>query len=318
MPRRMALALTALTFTLAAAACGSDDDGDSAATTAGGAPATTASGAPETTAAPETTEAAGGETTEGGAETTSGGSGGATDVDAFCAAELDVEAAILAEDPEAIGPAFEALSAAAPEDVKGSVDTAIAEAEVFVAEGSEPTEEFFTAYGEVISYMKDNCGFNELEVEGGDYVFTGIPADVPAGPAIITFTNVGEELHELSFARINDDVTETVQELIELPEEEAFSKIVPAGGTFAVPGETGYTVVDFAEPGRYAATCFIPEGLTPEVAEEMEAMESEGTMPEGSMPEGSMPEGTMGSMPGGPELGPPHAILGMVQEFTVT
>lgn len=132
--------------------------------------------------------------------------------------------------------------------------------------------------------MKDNCGFTELEVEGADYSFTGLPAEVAAGPAIITFTNVGEELHEISVARINDGATETVAELLELPEEEALSKITPVGGGFGLPGTTSYAVIDLAEPGTYVATCFIPEGLTPDVAEQMEEMESEGTMPEGSGP----------------------------------
>lgn len=298
----MALALTALTFTLAAAACGSDDDGDSAATTAGGAPATTAAAAATTTeAAPETTESAGGDTTTG--NTAAGGD----DVDAFCQAELEAEQAAQSEDPAEAGPAFEALVAAAPEDIRATVEDVLANVE------SGPGDPAFDEpYGELISYMRENCGFNEIEVEGADYSFTGIPADVEAGPAIITFENVGEELHEIAFARINDGVTESVQELLQLSEEEAFSKITPVGGGFGFPGTTSYSVVDLSEPGTYVATCFIPEGLTPEVAEEMEAMESEGTTPEGSMPEGSMPGGPMA------ELGPPHAILGMVQEFTVT
>jgi len=64
------------------------------------------------------------------------------------------------------------------------------------------------------------------------------------------------------------------------------------------------------EPGRYIAVCFIPQGLTPEIAQQFEA---EGPPGEGSAPEGSAPEGS------GPdvELGPPHHTQGMIQEFTV-
>ena len=43
------------------------------------------------------------------------------------------------------------------------------------------------------------------------------------------------------------------------------SKVVPMGAAFAFPGTEGFTVVDL-EPGRYIAVCFIPQGLTPEVA----------------------------------------------------
>ena len=250
MPRRAALALTAATLTFAAAACGSDDDNDSADSTA----VTTAAGATETTSA------------AGAAETTGSGSGASTDVDAFCEAELAAEQAVQSEDTSAAGPALEALVAAAPEEIKPTVEEVVANA------GGGPGDPAFDEpYGEMIAFVKENCGFNELEVEGADYSFTGIPADVPAGPTIVTFTNTGEELHEVAFSRINDGVTETVQELLELPEEEALSKLTPVGGGFGLPGVTSFSVVDLSEPGRYLATCFIPEGLTPEVAEQMEA-----------------------------------------------
>ncbi len=305
MPRRAALAFTAATLTFAAAACGSDDDSSSDATATTAAATTTAAGATETTA---------------------GGSGAASDVAAFCEAELAAEQAVQSGDPAAAGPALEALVAASPEEVRPAVEEVVANAE------SGPGDPAFDEpYGELIAFMKENCGFTELEVEGADYSFTGLPADVEAGPAIVTFKNTGEELHEIAFSRVNDGVTETVQELLELPEEEALSKITAVGGGFGFPGTTSFAVVDLSEPGKYVATCFIPQGLTPEVAEQMEAAGEgpegtapegsmpEGSMPEGSMPEGSMPEGSMpeGSMPEG-ELGPPHAVLGMVQEFTVT
>ena len=50
------------------------------------------------------------------------------------------------------------------------------------------------------------------------------------------------------------------------------------------PGEDGYAVVEL-EPGDYIALCFIPTGMTSD--------------------EGPPPEG------------PPHAMQGMVAEFTV-
>ena len=68
------------------------------------------------------------------------------------------------------------------------------------------------------------------------------------------------------------------------------------------------------------AVCFLPQGATPEMMEEMMAEGGpEGSVPEGSAPEGSAPDGSApadGSAPGGEEP-PPHFALGMVQEFTV-
>ncbi|CAN5680356.1 hypothetical protein BH18ACT2_BH18ACT2_24530 [soil metagenome] len=304
MPRRVALALTAVTCSFAAAACGSDDD-ESSATTAG-TTATTAGGAAPTSTVPETTTEVTAETTTAETTETTIGESAGGDVDAFCQAEVAAEAAAQSEDLSEAGPAFEALDAA-PDEIKPTVEEVVANAE------SGPGDPAFDEpYGEMIAFMQDNCGFTDLEVEGADYSFTGLPPEVEAGPAIITFTNVGEEVHEISMARINDGVTETVAELLELPEEEVFSKITPVGRGFGLPGTMSYAVVDLSEPGNYVATCFIPKGLTPEVMAQMEEM----------APEGTSPEGTDGSPPAGSdpmaELGPPHALLGMVQEFTVT
>jgi hypothetical protein len=69
-----------------------------------------------------------------------------------------------------------------------------------------------------------------------------------------------DEPHELVLFRVNDGVTETIEELLALPEEEAFSKVTPAGVVFAdAPGSEAATMLDL-EPGRYAAVCFIPIG----------------------------------------------------------
>ena len=293
MPWRAALAVTAATLTFAAAACGSDDDSSDSTTATSAASATTAAGA---------------------TDTASGGSGAATGVAAFCEAELAAESAVTS-DPAAAGPLFEAMVAAAPDDLKET-----AQAVVDNAEAGPGSPEFDEPYGELIGFMKENCGFNELEVEGADYTFTGIPADVPAGPTIITFNNVGEEVHVIDMVRINDDVTETVQELLELPEEEAFSKVTSIAGVFAMPGSTSYAVADLTA-GSYAALCPIPQGTTPEV---MEQMSGGGGAPSGSAPEGTEggePGATDGSTPEGSSPGaemPPHFALGMIQEFAVT
>ena len=147
-------------------------------------------------------------------------------------------------------------------------------------------------------------------------------------------------------ARINDDVTLSTDELLALPEEEVFTMITMVGGAFAAPGTTGNTVMDLT-PGRYVAVCPIPQGMTPEIAAQIRGSGG-GSAPAGSAPtarprrigredrrrralitrhggghqagDGTEPAGSapsQGSAPGGPEQGPPHFVLGMVQEFTV-
>ena len=111
---------------------------------------------------------------------------------------------------------------------------------------------------------------------------------MPAGPTVVNFTNDGTELHEIILIRKNDDVTESFDELLALPEKQAMKKTTEAGAAFAFPGEEGQTVVDLAA-GEYIALCFIPVGLTPEVA-------ASGEEPQG----------------------PPHFVEGMKVEFVVS
>jgi hypothetical protein len=213
------------------------------------------------------------------------------DLTAFCEAEIAVEAAVAAEDGDAIGAAFESLSTAAPSEIKSTVDDTIAEAQKFMASGDDPSPEFMATYAELIEFVKGNCGFTDLSVKASNYQFNGLPREVAAGPAVVTFENTANEFHEIVMFRINDGVTENLGELLALPEDEATTKVTQAGSAFAAPGETGYTALDLA-PGRYAAVCFLPKGATPEAMAEMESSGSEPT-------------------------GKPHFMLGMAQEFEV-
>jgi hypothetical protein len=205
----------------------------------------------------------------------------------FCEAALAAERAGATEaDPAVIQTAFDTVSAAAPSDIKGAVDTVI---ETFLA-GAEGSPEFDAAYGELLKYVKDTCGFAELTVTATEYAFGGLPATLEAGAVVIDFENTGEEFHQLLVLRVNDGVTETLDELLALPEAEGQSKAAPVGGAFAAPGGTGHGMIDF-EPGRYIAICFLPTGATPENMPLIEAGEHDGA---------------------------PHFTQGMVVEFNVT
>ena len=121
--------------------------------------------------------------------------------------------------------------------------------------------EFTEADDAIDEYMLAECGYEQIEATGVDYEYEGIPDTVPAGVVAVTFTNEGEELHEIGVARINDDVTVPVEEVLALPEEEVLSMITFTGVAFAAPGESETTFLRM-EPGRYGAACFIPEGTT--------------------------------------------------------
>jgi hypothetical protein len=141
-------------------------------------------------------------------------------------------------------------------------------------------------------------------VDGIDYGFENLPAEVPAGTAL-TFRNTSDvEFHEMVVMRIPDEESRSVGQLAALPSDESdaiFAGAMPALVSVAAPGEEGMAVVGdgtITEPGRYAVVCFIPVGADPAVV--MEAMQSESSTP--------------------PDLGDgaPHISQGMYAELTVT
>ena len=108
---------------------------------------------------------------------------------------------------------------------------------------------------------------------------------------MLRLSNEGEEFHEAQVFRIHDDVDLSMEEILALPEGKAETMADRVGGAFAEPDAGGDTTLTL-EPGRYVMVCFLPEGYTPEAAEEAE---ESGTEPEGA----------------------PHFTLGMASEFTV-
>jgi hypothetical protein len=222
----------------------------------------------------------------------------------FCQAAVDVETAfgtgpdvdVETAPPEEIQAALEEFGATvepllaraeetAPEEIAADVQTAASLARDAITTGDTSAlegPEFQEADAAMDEYMVAECGYEQVEAVGVDFAYEGVPESVPAGTTAITFTNEGQEVHEIGLARINDDVTLSVEELLALPEEQSTTMVTFAGGAFAEPGDSDTTFVEL-EPGRYAAVCFIPQGTTHDT-------------------EGS---------------GPPHFTLGMLAEFTV-
>lgn len=223
---------------------------------------------------------------------------------AFCEATVDVEAAFgqgpqvdfetaspeeiqaaLEEFGTTVEPLLARVEETAPEEIAADVETAASLAREATTTGDPATlesPEFEEADAAMDEYMLAECGYDQVEAVGVDYAYEGLPDSLPAGTTAVTFTNEGQELHQIALARINDDVTMSVEELVALPEEQAMTMVTFSGGAFAEPGASDTTFVEL-EPGRYAAVCFIPEGTTHDT-------------------EGS---------------GPPHTALGMLAEFTV-
>jgi plastocyanin len=127
----------------------------------------------------------------------------------------------------------------------------------------------------------------DITVSAVDYAFAGIPDGVPPG-TVLGLRNDGNEVHEMLVYRINDDVVQTLPEILALPQEEALKLITEVGGAIAAPGEDAEDTVTVDEAGAYAMICAIPFGTT-------------------EMPEGSPP----------PAGGAPHFTAGMAKAFSV-
>lgn len=189
---------------------------------------------------------------------------------------------------------LDAADAQAPDELQGAVGVitgAIRPAieagdEEILYEGTE-TQEFSEAAATIDGYMETECGWDVVDVTAIDYAYDADLDDLSPGYVGLKFENAGTEIHEMVMVRINDDTTESVEELLELPEEEALSKVSFVGVAFGEPGSSDTLFTDLT-PGNYAVFCFLPVGST-----DMEALES------------------------GAVDGPPHFTQGMLREFTV-
>jgi hypothetical protein len=231
-----------------------------------------------------------------------------SDVDTYCDAVLGMEtapepdidfetatpeeqaAAIRSYATDVIQPLVADAVAAAPDEIAAEGEVASG-AFAEMAETGDPSvmeqPDTAAAFDTLHAFELENCGWTRQDVTATEYAFAGLPDELAAGPVSFELGNDGSELHELQLFRRNDGVTEPVERLLALPEEEVMSKVTPVGsGAFAPPGESGYMVVDL-DAGDYIALCFIPTGMTSE------------------------------DQPPAPDA-PPHAAHGMVAELTVS
>lgn len=258
---RMQVQSGLLAMVLATSAC-AGNDADRAAEDA-----TTSEATPDTTA---TEAAAGGE-----------------DAAAFCDHWTEVQATVGDVPPEETITLAEAAKAAAPEDIAAAIQTEI---ELFSSGDADfqLDPEFIAAEEAVDTHLLDVCDADTtIDVTGTEYAFDGVPDEVAAGLVKLRFSNDGVELHEAVHLVKKPGVTESWDELLQLPEEEARTKVDFVGGGFALPGSFDAGIHDW-KPGEYLLICFLPEGATPEVV-------GGGEEPQGA----------------------PHFTLGMKHEFVV-
>jgi plastocyanin len=134
----------------------------------------------------------------------------------------------------------------------------------------------------------------DVMVTAVDFAFENVPAEIPSGTTL-GLTNNGQEVHEMVVVRKLPTTTQSFEELLAMPQDQALGLVQDIGVAFAEPGATSADVVTTGEAGDYLMVCFIPAGTTslPSIDPASSEMPSLGT-------------------------GAPHFTLGMVKEFTVT
>jgi hypothetical protein len=224
---------------------------------------------------------------------------------AFCTAAVDLARVVNdgpdIDDPpgppEAVASAFKDYAArlepplrdieqTVPPVAQQDIATIARQARYAVATNDEApleTPEYVDAVARLRTVMIAQCGFRQVRVTAVEHQFQGIPPTLPAGTVAFTLANQGAQSHELDVYRIDEGVPQTFPEIVVLPDEQREAALTDVGRISTDPGhaDTGFMTL---VPGRYGVTCLVPEGSTPAA------------------------EG----------IGPPHATLGMVAEFTVS
>lgn len=104
-----------------------------------------------------------------------------------------------------------------------------------------------------------DCGFQAMPVTATNYEYLDVPEVMSAGEISLTLTNVGDEVHEISIARINDDVQMSARDVLMLGEVDAMEAITLEAYAIVAPNDAETAFMNL-RPGRYYAVCFIPTG----------------------------------------------------------
>lgn len=119
--------------------------------------------------------------------------------------------------------------------------------------GAEKTETF----GGVELSADEQAKATKLAVEGFEYGYKGVSATLPAGPAVISFTNIGTENHEIGVIRVKPGVTaaQAIAKAKADPDDESYVEEF-LGAAYALKGEHTDLSVKL-KSGLYGYACMI-------------------------------------------------------------
>jgi hypothetical protein len=188
------------------------------------------------------------------------------------------------KDIQAFETALTQQESTAPPEVAANVQAAATSVRTAIQSRQDPFDDptFEQNINAIDQYRYNSCGYTQLPVTGIEYEFQGLPRTLPTGTVAISFTNPGAELHELAIYRIKSK--DSLKKIVGLSEKEQRKKLEEIGGTFAIQGQTTYTIAELSKPGRYGVVCHLPVGSTSEEA----AREAEEDHPKSHADEGML------------------------------
>ena len=177
---------------------------------------------------------------------------GEPDIDFETATEEEIAEATKTFAAETMRPLADDVLAAAPAELEADLQVQ-SDALDQVAETGDfsafETPEVLAASEATHAYDLDDVRLDQpFAVDAADYSFAGLPDEMDAGVVSFELTNGGTEVHEMVLLRKNDGVTESFDELLALPEEEAMEKVTMVG--LAGPVPPGEPALRRRRPGR--------------------------------------------------------------------
>lgn len=110
----------------------------------------------------------------------------------------------------------------------------------------------------VFQTVHEDCDVERVDVQAVDWAFANVPDEIHSGRVSFAVDYAGADEHEMVVFRRNDGVTESLDELMELPGDEMMGKVTMTGVTWGSPGSHSYLPADL-EPGTYFLLCFLPQ-----------------------------------------------------------
>ncbi len=212
----------------------------------------------------------------GGSGTSSGASATKSSADTtgtFCATSLKIDRLATATNADSPAESKKFAAAVTPDvqTLQSITPDALAEPVAVLAKavaaaaggkaGALQSAGFQQASNQSEAWMHANCNYQNVGVTGVDYKYNGVPATAKTGKTSLAFKNATsmKEMHMALVVKPKKGVTQTLNQLLALPQDQVESKIDVIAAAVSPPGQTSGALLDLT-PGTYFVLCSLPLG----------------------------------------------------------